>query len=95
MNYTIYKAVDLVLAFIEYAILARVIISWLPVPRDNKIIALLYQITEPILAPIRRIFERSSAGRNMMIDFSPLIAFLLIGVIRNIVVRIFLPMVMF
>lgn len=76
-----------VLRIVEYAILARVIISWLPINKDNKIIALLYQITEPILAPIRSIIERSAMGKNMMMDFSPIIAFLLISLLRNIIAR--------
>jgi len=84
------SAVDWVLRIIEYAILARVIISWLPISRDNQIIRLLYQITEPILAPIRGIIQRSAIGRNMIIDFSPLIAFLLIGLIRNMLIRLLL-----
>lgn len=90
MNYTIIKAINLVLRIIEYAILARVIISWLPISRDNPLIRLLYQITEPILAPIRGIIQRSAFGRNMMLDFSPIVAFLLISLIRNIIFRLLL-----
>lgn len=86
MNQVVITAVSWVLRIIEYAILARIIISWLPIPKDNQLISLLYQVTEPILAPIRGIIERSSMGKNMILDFSPLIAFLLIEVIRNILV---------
>ncbi|HHW30496.1 MAG TPA: YggT family protein [Clostridiaceae bacterium] len=78
----------IVLRVIEYAILARVIVSWLPIQRSNRIIMLLYQITEPILGPIRSMIERSSVGRTMLIDFSPIIAFLIISLVRNIVARI-------
>ncbi len=88
MTYTIIRAVDLLFRIMEYAILARVIISWIPIPRDNQFIRLLYQITEPILGPIRNMIQRSAMGRNMMIDFSPIIAFILIGVIRNIIVNL-------
>jgi YggT family protein len=76
-------AIDLVLSVIEYAILARVLISFLPISRDNQLIRLLYQITEPILAPLRNLLEKSPIGGNSMFDFSPLIAFLIIGLIRN------------
>ena len=82
---TVYRAIDYLLVFIQYAIFARVIISWIPIPRDNKIIRLLYQVTEPILAPLRSIIQKSALGRNMMIDFSPILAFLLIGFLRNVV----------
>lgn len=89
MNYLIFRTLGILFTIIEFAILARVIISWLPVQRGNKLIALLYQVTEPILAPIRSLIERSSFGRNLMFDVSPIIAFLLIGLIRNIVLSLF------
>jgi YggT family protein len=88
MNDTVYRAIGFIFSVIEYAILARVLISWLPVPKDNIFIRLLYQITEPILAPIRAIIEKSALGKNMMVDFSPIVAFLLIGIIRNIILAI-------
>lgn len=84
----IYKTISIVFSIIEFAILARVLISWLPVPKENNLIRLLYMITEPILAPIRGLIERSSFGRNMMFDFSPIAAFLLIGIVRNIVLSL-------
>jgi len=87
MALKLYNAIDIVLAVIEYAILARVIISWLPIPKENRIIRLLYQITDPILVPIRRIIEKSAFSKNMMFDFSPVIAFILIGIIRNLLFR--------
>ena len=80
----------IVLRVIEYAILARVIVSWLPIQKNNRIIMLLYQITEPILGPIRSGIERSSIGKNMMLDFSPIIAYLLISLVRNVITRLIL-----
>lgn len=87
MSMTIYRAIDYLLVFIQYAIFARVIVSWLPISKNNSIISLLYQITEPILAPLRGIIERSAIGRNLIFDFSPMLAFILIGLIRNIIFR--------
>jgi len=81
----IYRAIDYLLIFIQWAIFARVIISWIPIPRDNNIIRLLYQITEPILAPLRSIIQRSALGSSMMLDFSPVLAFLIISFLRNLV----------
>lgn len=88
MGNNLIKAVDVLFKIMEYAILARVLITWLPIPRDNQIIRLLYQITEPILGPVRNIVNKSALGRNMMIDFSPVIAFLIIGLVRNIIIEI-------
>lgn len=84
----IYRAVDILFSIIEIAILARVVISWLPVNKDSRIIQFLYTITEPILAPIRSMIEKSAFGKNMMFDISPIVAFLLIGIVRNIVLSL-------
>ena len=84
----IYRTVSIVFTILEFAILARVLISWLPVPKEHRLIQMLYTITEPILAPIRALIEKSSFGKNMMFDFSPIVAFLLIGIIRNIVLSL-------
>ena len=89
MNYLVYRTISIVFTIIEFAVLARVIISWVPVQKENKLVTFLYQVTEPILAPIRSMVERSSFGKNMMFDVSPIIAFLLIGLIRNIILSFF------
>ena len=88
MNLVIYKAIGIVFSVIELAILIRAFLSWLPVPKEHRLIDLLYQITEPILAPIRSLVERSSFGKNMMFDFSPIIALVLISFLRNIVLSL-------
>ena len=82
------KAIGYLFQIITYAIFARIIISWLPIPKDNAIIKLLYQITEPILAPIRGMIERSGFGKNMMFDFSPIIALLLLQFIKTLLMNI-------
>ena len=58
-------------------ILLRVILSWFS-PRPTNILAvILYRVTEPFLAPLRRIIPRVG-----MFDFSPLVAVILIQLIR-------------
>jgi len=61
-------------AALEVLILGRVLMSWLNPRFEGPVGRLLYEATEPILAPIRRILP--STG---MIDFSPIVAFLVIG----------------
>jgi len=78
-------ALDKLLWVIQIALVIRAILSWIPnLPRDNPFIVLLDQITEPMLSPIRRMIERSSFGRNSMLDLSPLILYLLIEAVRRI-----------
>jgi YggT family protein len=58
------------------AIIGRVLLSWIePRPRSG-IGRAIYQATEPILGPIRRVLP--STG---MIDLSPLVALLLLSVV--------------
>jgi YggT family protein len=56
----------------------RVILSWIGFNPDNPIHALVFEITEPILAPIRQFMPRIG-----MIDITPMVAgFLLLILFR-------------
>ncbi len=73
---------------LTFAILIRCIISWLPLDRNNVVVRIVYSLTEPILAPVRRMIERSPLGGGMMIDFSPVIAYFILYFIYRILVTI-------
>lgn len=82
---TVISALDILLNVIVIALVIRAVLSWIPnMSRENPFVIILNQVTEPILNPIRVLLEKSSFGRNSMLDLSPLIAFLLIEVIRGI-----------
>ena len=66
-----------VLAFI---IFIRAILSWFPVSRHNPIVAFLDYITEPILAPLRRVIPRIG-----LIDITPMVAIIILIVIARII----------
>ena len=59
-------------------ILARVVISWVAPTSGGPLVAFIYQVTEPILAPIRRVLPATGG-----LDLSPMIAILLLGVIAR------------
>ena len=65
----------------------RVLLSYIPSMRDNRIAKLIYQLTEPILTPVRELLFKIGLNKGM-IDFSPIFAFLLLGIIRTIVLNI-------
>lgn len=69
--------------FIEFAILIDVILSWLPQGRENTFVEIIHTITEPFLKPGRMIQERLVPG--LMIDFSPILALFIVGILRKIV----------
>ena len=63
---------DIVLTALYWLILVRALISWVSPDPFNPIVQLLHQATEPILEPIRRFLPHAG------IDFSPLVAFIII-----------------
>ena len=73
---------------LQFAILVRCILSWLPISRNNIFYSIIYSLTEPIMAPIRRLIDRSPLGGGMMIDFSPVIAYFLISVIEMVLISL-------
>ena len=77
--------VSRLLDLIEILILIRVIISWIPMGR-NKFTEFLYAVTEPLLAPIRELVNKA-IPQPMMLDLSPIIAFLLISMVRRLLFR--------
>jgi YggT family protein len=65
----------------ELLLLARVIIGWIPnIDRSNPLIQLLFDVTEPVLKPVRDLLGQMGM-QNAGIDFSPLVLFLIIQVV--------------
>ena len=65
----------LLLAIIDLyslVVIGAVVISWIQLPPSNPIANIIHSLTEPVLAPIRRVVPAMSG-----LDFSPLL--LLIG----------------
>jgi len=60
------------------AIFARVILSWFSLSPTNRLAIILYQVTEPFLAPLRRIIPRVG-----MFDFAPLAAVILLQLLAG------------
>jgi YggT family protein len=66
-----------------FAIIARALATWFVQDPSNPIVAMLHDITEPIVGPIRRLMP--STG---MIDFSPLIALILLQILQRVLVSL-------
>ena len=69
-------------------LLARVLVSWFQVDPYSPLMQWLYRLTEPVLAPIRRLLPPAGA-----IDFSPVVAFILIIVVKQIVLSLLASLV--
>lgn len=85
---------DTALGLIYFLLIANVIVSWLIAfnvinsyqPIINSIVKFLYQITEPLLRPIRRFLPTMNG-----IDLSALVALLLVHFLRILLVRDIAP----
>ena len=71
-----------IIQILTFAIIARSLLSWFPQSPNNPLVRILMQITEPILAPFRRIIPRLG-----MMDLSPIAAIVTLQVVASIVSR--------
>ena len=62
---------SMVLSLYQWIIIARAVLSWVNPDPYNPIVRFIHNITEPVLAPVRRKLPTSYGG----IDFSPIIVF--------------------
>jgi YggT family protein len=76
--------IDKTFLVLTIAIIARALITWVPNLIDPRggIAEFLFTITEPILAPIRSVMPRMG-----MFDLTPMIAIILLQVIRGILIK--------
>jgi YggT family protein len=70
-------------SILKIALLVRVVSSWLPVSPYSKWISWSFRLTEPILAPLRRVIPTLGA-----FDITPIIAYFLLGLIQSFLVSL-------
>jgi YggT family protein len=83
MTAVLVNFIQLLAMFLWIMLIVRVVMSWTNPRGGGQLTAFVYQMTEPFLAPIRRLLPPSSG-----IDWSPLIAMLVLGMIVRVVVRL-------
>jgi YggT family protein len=74
------NVVRFVLIGLETVVLARVLLSFVDPGGRSRFAPFIISTTEPLLAPIRRILPRTG-----MVDFSPFVAILVLGMILRVV----------
>jgi YggT family protein len=73
--------ISMLLQILSLAILVRVLLSWVDPMGNMRITQFMRDLTEPILGPIRSVLPS-----NMMIDFSPIIAMMLLQMLGNLLI---------
>ena len=84
MNYLLFNIINNAFNLLQMLILIRVILSWIPHDPYNQFIQLLYQVTAPILKPIRETLPIQSMG----MDISPIAAFFLLGFVKKLLLMV-------
>lgn len=81
MYYTPFQVIVIfIIRLIEvyyWLLLLRVLLSWIIRDPENRFYHFLYSITEPLLAPIRRILP------SMGLDISPIVLFLVLRLVSG------------
>ena len=71
------------LAALELCMLARAVLNWLPLDEESAVYRYLFCVTEPLVLPVRAIFDRIPAFGNSPIDVSFFITLILLSVISS------------
>lgn len=67
-----------------FVLLIRILMSWIPgLDPYNPIVQFLYQITEPVLEPARKLIPPIG-----MIDISPIVVFIVLGILIDFLDRL-------
>ena len=82
---SILKIIKGIFAILDLFVWARVLLSWVPHNQYNEITRIVYNITEPLLRPLRDLIPASSMG----IDISPFILLLALNMAESFALQIF------
>jgi YggT family protein len=77
------RVLEIILEIYMWVIIVRALISWVNPDPYNPIVQILTKMTEPVLGPIRKLVPPYKVG----IDFSPLIAVLIIIFLQYAVIK--------
>ncbi len=69
----------------RWILIARILLSWINHDPYHPLIKFVYQVTEPLLAPLSRVIPPIG-----MVDISPIVAFFLLGLLEDFVMRVVL-----
>jgi YggT family protein len=81
--YFLYRLIDTLFYLVDLALLLRVLFSWIHPDPYNPFVRLIHQITEPILAPLRRAIPPIGG-----LDITPMVALLILDFARRILLTL-------
>lgn len=73
------EIIDIIFRLYELILVVRVIMSWVQIESGHPVVKFIYDMTEPVLRPIRNILPTERIG----IDFSPLIVLFILEILKK------------
>ncbi|MGN1014658.1 MAG: YggT family protein [Butyricicoccus sp.] len=89
MIYLVYRLLFSLIRLMEFLLVVRALVSWFPQVQQSQLGDFVYTVTEPLVRPCRELLSRIQALRSMPIDFSALMAFVILEVLENLLRGIF------
>ncbi|WP_405726262.1 YggT family protein [Anaerotignum sp.] len=86
MEALLVQAIGLFFYFLEILIFIRIILSWVVRGYNSAIGRFLYNMTEPILGPVREMLSKSPLGGGYGLDFSPIFALILMRLVQTLLI---------
>lgn len=86
--FTLYRAIQLAFNLYIFILFVRILLTWTPLnPYNSKIARFLSDLTDPFLAKIERYMPQALLAP---LNFSPIVAFLILSVAESIILRLLL-----
>ena len=82
-SFQIIQLVNIIFEVLTWLIIARCVLSFVRHNPHQPLIRFVYDVTEPIMDPFRRLMPSTSG-----IDFSPIIAVLAITLVQKLVIQL-------
>lgn len=76
----LYRLIDVTFEAYRWILIARILLSWIGHDPYHPLIKFVYRVTDPVLGPLSRVIPPIG-----MIDISPIIAFILLGLLKDLV----------
>ena len=80
--YVVVNFALLLIKAISLCMFARALLSWFELNPENKLVKLLYAMTEPAVTPVRKLIYKKNWFADLPIDMSFTITFFLIYLIQ-------------
>lgn len=80
--YFLFDIVSTLIRILQFMMFARAIFSWFPQMQGSGIAEFLYMATEPIIMPLRTLFNRIPSVRMMPIDLAFFCTFIVLEFVQ-------------